>query len=120
MHARREGGKRHRARDRCPCLTDASIAGGCMIVLSKNLSFDATEYASRANAILGIRDSGKTYTATLIAEQLYDNAIPFFVFDPIGRWRFMRMPGAGHGYPIVVAGGAQPDLPLTPENAPDL
>src|SRR4051794_34744652 len=91
-----------------------------MIVLSKNLSFDATEYASRANAILGIRDSGKTYTATLIAEQLYDNAIPFFVFDPIGRWRFMRVAGAGPGYPIVVAGGAQPDLPLTPENAPDL
>src|SRR3954465_8645256 len=112
MHARREGGKRHRARDRCPPLPYASIAGGRMVGLSKNLSFDATEYASRANAILGIRDSGKTSPATLIAEQIFDNAIPFLVFDPIGRWRFMRVAGAGPGYPIVVAGGAQPDLPL--------
>lgn len=88
---------------------------------------DAVEYASRANAILGIRDSGKSYTATGIAEQLFEHGIPFFAFDPIGRWRFMRLPSdkaagcaAPKGYPVVVAGGAAPDLPLTPDNAKKL
>ena len=93
------------------------------IKLSADLAVDAVEYASRANAILGIRDSGKTYTGTLIAEQLFGASIPFFAFDPIGRWRFLRLPGKGpgaKGFPIVVAGGAAPDLPLTPENAPEL
>jgi hypothetical protein len=91
------------------------------IKLSNGFSIDAVEYASRANAILGIRDSGKTYTGTLIAEQLFDNAIPFFAFDPIGRWRFLRSAGkSGVGFPVVVAGGVAPDLPLTPKNAPEL
>jgi hypothetical protein len=94
-----------------------------VIRLSASLSVDAIEYASRANAILGIRDSGKTYTGTLIAEQLFEVGIPFFAFDPIGRWRFLRSPGKGHnakGFPVVVAGGTAPDLPLTPEDAPKL
>jgi hypothetical protein len=93
------------------------------IRLGDKLSVDAVEYASRANAILGIRDSGKTYTGTLIAEQLHDCGIPFFAFDPIGRWRFLRSPGTGdngRGFPIVVAGGAAPDLPLTPASAAQL
>lgn len=93
------------------------------IHLSSTFAVDAVEYASRANAILGIRDSGKTYTATLIAEQLFEVGIPFFAFDPIGRWRFLRSPSAsgnGTGFPVVVIGGAAPDLPLTPESAPKM
>ena len=92
------------------------------IKLADDFTIDAVEYASRANAILGIRDSGKTYTATLIAEQLFGCSIPIFAFDPIGRWRFLRAPGPdnGHGFPIVVAGGSVPDLPLRPQNAPEL
>lgn len=81
------------------------------------MSIDAVEFASQGNAILGIRDSGKTYTATGLAERLYDAGIPFFAFDPIGVWRYLRVPGAGRGYPVVVAGGKAPDLPLTVENA---
>lgn len=90
------------------------------LTLGSGLSVDAVEYASRANAILGIRDSGKTYTGTLIAEQLYNAGIPFFAFDPIGRWRFLKVNGAGKGLQVVVAGGTDPDLPLSPENAPKL
>ena len=32
----------------------------------------ARDFAVRGSAILGIRDSGKTYTAALIAERLFD------------------------------------------------
>lgn len=71
------------------------------------------EYAVVANAVLGIRDSGKTYTATKAAEELFDASIPFLALDPIGVWHTLRIPGAGRGYPVVVAGGKHGDLPLT-------
>lgn len=84
-----------------------------------NLTFDTIEYASRANAVVGIRDSGKTYSATNMAEQLMDSkerpgGIPITVFDPTGVWRFLRVPARGKGYPVVVVGGVDGDLPLNP------
>lgn len=83
-------------------------------------NFDAQTIASQGNAILGIRDSGKSYTAVAIAERFFDAGIPFVAFDPIGRWRFLRVPGHGGGYPVVVAGGTAGDLPLTVESAPKI
>lgn len=85
-----------------------------------SLEIDPVLYGSQGNAILGIRGSGKTYTATFFAEQLEEAGIPFVAFDPIGVWRFLRRPGAGKGYPVVVAGGAEGDLPLTVESAPEI
>jgi 5-methylcytosine-specific restriction endonuclease McrA len=84
------------------------------------LKIDAPAYGSQGNAILGIRDSGKTYTATEIAEKLFEAGIPFTTFDPTGVWRFLRVPGAGRGYPVVVAGGKEGDLPLTVAGAPEI
>jgi hypothetical protein len=78
------------------------------------------EYAIAANTIVGTRDSGKTYSGTKAAEELYDAGIPFVVFDPIGKWHSLRIPGKGPGYPIVVAGGKFADLPLTPDNAVEI
>lgn len=84
------------------------------------ISIPLDEYASQGNAILGIRDSGKSYTATAIAERLMDCGIPIIAFDPIGIWRYLRVPGAGKGYEVVVAGGKQGDLPLTPRGAQEI
>ncbi len=84
------------------------------------LQIDPVEFASHGNAVLGIRGSGKTYTATSLAEHLFDAGVPFFAFDPIGVWRYLRVPGAGKGYPVVVAGGQAADLPLTVEGAAEL
>lgn len=75
-----------------------------------------SEYAISANAILGIRDSGKTYTATKAAEELFDAGTPWLALDPIGVWHSLRIPGRGKGYPVVVAGGRHGDLPLTTKN----
>lgn len=85
--------------------------------LASNFSIDPIEYGSQGNAILGIRDSGKTYTATAIAEKLFDSGIPFIAFDPIGVWRNLKIGNKGKGYPIVVA-GEDADLELTVESAP--
>lgn len=78
------------------------------------------EYASQGNGVLGIRDSGKSYTSMVIGEQLIDAGIPIIAFDPIGIWRFLRVPGKGKGYPVVIAGGEEGDFKLTPESAPKI
>src|SRR5438552_2160628 len=91
-----------------------------MNVLRSFPDFDEQSVASQGNAILGIRDSGKSYTAIKIAELFYDAGIPWVAFDPSGRWRFIRVPGHGVGYPVVVAGGMAADLPLTVETAPQI
>lgn len=80
----------------------------------------ASDYAAQGNAILGIRESGKTYTATYLAEQLLEAGIPFIAFDPIGVWKYLRVAGKGQGYPVVVAGGRNGDLALSPESAPEI
>lgn len=82
------------------------------------LKIDAVELGSRGNAVLGIRDSGKTVTAKVLGEHLHDANIPLVVFDPSGTWRHLRVPGHGKGRPVVVAGGRDGDLPLTPASAP--
>lgn len=84
------------------------------------LAIDPAEYGSQGNAVLGIRGSGKSYTATEIGEQLFDAGVPWISFDPTGIWRFIRVPGKGKGYPIVVAGGKDADLPLTVAGTPAL
>lgn len=69
------------------------------------------DFVVSRNAILGITKSGKTFTAKGIAEQLMELKIPIIVFDAIGMWRFLKIPSSkpgGKGFPIVVAGGAQP------------
>lgn len=85
-----------------------------------SLSIPITQYASQGNAVLGIRDSGKSFSGTYLAEQLYAAGVPFVAFDPSGVWKFLRVPGKGAGLPVVVAGGMQPDLPLTPQSAPEI
>lgn len=83
------------------------------------VKIDPVAYGSQGSAILGIRDSGKTYTGTELAERVFEAGIPFTAFDPIGVWRFLRVPGHGRGYPVVVAGGQAGDLPLTVASAPE-
>lgn len=78
------------------------------------------EFGISANAILGIRDSGKTYAGCEAAEELFDAGVPSIAFDPIGKWHSLRVPGKGKGYPFVVAGGKFADLPLDRKNAAHL
>lgn len=77
---------------------------------------DLRRMAVEGNAVLGIRNSGKTVTAKLLAHGMHAAGIPFIAYDPIGMWRWLRVPGRGNGIPIVVAGGQNPDLPLTVDN----
>lgn len=92
-----------------------------LLQLSPNFKLPAIDYAGQGNAILGIRDSGKTYTAMKAAEQLLDAGIPIIVFDPVGVWKNLKIGVGKHkGYPIVVAGGEGADIRLTTDNAVDI
>lgn len=57
-----------------------------------SVSVPLAAYATQANAILGIKGSGKTTTAKGIAEQLLDHDIPILVLDPVGMWRYLKVP----------------------------
>jgi len=85
------------------------------------LAIPAAEYGIQASAILGIKESGKSYLGTLLGEELHEAGIPFIAFDPVGVWHNLRRPRGGRGgkgFPIVVAGGDDGDLPLNPATAP--
>jgi hypothetical protein len=85
------------------------------------LNIPVTEFAAQGNAILGIRDSGKSYTASWLAERLLENGVPFIAFDPVVIWKYLKVPARpnGNGYNVVVAGEGA-DLDLSPESAPEI
>ncbi len=74
-------------------------------------------FVTQANAILARKRAGKTYTGSVIAEELVKAKIPFVVLDPTSAWWGLRAAadGKGPGLPVVVIGGAHGDLPLDPE-----
>lgn len=92
------------------------------IIRIGDVEFDARQYAINGTGILGIKKSGKSWLAKGIAEQMLIAGIPIIVFDAIGVWRHLKRAAgpSGRGFPIVVAGGKEPDLPLTPANAKEI
>lgn len=91
------------------------------IHLSKEIVLPFSHYVTQANAILGIRDSGKSYTAMKIAEELMTGGIPIIAFDPVGIWKGLKMGVGKHpGFPVVVAGGQGSDIIINKDNAVDV
>ena len=89
--------------------------------IAPGFNLSAIDYANQANAILGIREAGKTYTAMKAAEELLEAGIPILVFDPVGVWKNLKIGKGSHkGFPVVVAGGEGSDIRLTKENAKDI
>jgi hypothetical protein len=74
------------------------------------------EAVTQTFAILAKRGVGKTYTASVFVEEIIKAGLPVVVVDPIGVWWGLRASadGEGPGLPIVIAGGDQADVPITP------
>ncbi len=66
-------------------------------------------------AVVGKRGSGKTHTASDLAEEFLEAAQHVVVLDPLDVWWGLRLKagGKGAGYPVVVFGGPHGDFPLT-------
>lgn len=65
-------------------------------------------------AILGKTGSGKTYAAKGVVENILREGGLVCVIDPTGAWHGLRSSATGKsaGFPVVIFGGANADLPL--------
>lgn len=72
------------------------------------------DYITKTCAILAQRRKGKTYTASVLAEELVEANLPFVALDPTGAWHGLRSSadGTAPGLPVVILGGKHGDVPL--------
>jgi hypothetical protein len=81
--------------------------------IAKNFSLPR-EAITQTFAILAKRGVGKTYTASVMAEEMLKAGLSTVVIDPIGVWWGLRASANGkqEGLPIIVLGGDHGDVPL--------
>lgn len=81
--------------------------------ISPNLVLPANA-VTKTFAIIAQRRKGKTYTASVMAEEMVAAAIPWVALDPTGAWWGLRSSADGKkaGLPVYVFGGDHGDLPL--------
>ncbi len=81
--------------------------------IAENLALP-TEAITKTFALLAQRRKGKTYTASVMAEEMVDDKLPWVALDPTGAWWGLRSSADGKsaGLPVYVFGGDHGDLPL--------
>lgn len=96
-----------------PPLEQHQKARAAGLRISPTLSLPV-DFVTKTCAILAQRRKGKTYTASVLAEELYAARIPFVALDPTGAWWGLRSSADGNapGLPVVVLGGQHGDIPL--------
>lgn len=78
----------------------------------------SVDFVTKTAAILAQRRKGKTYTASLLAEEFVGASIPFVALDPTGAWWGLRASadGKSEGLPVVILGGQYGDVPIGRED----
>lgn len=81
--------------------------------LSDNLTLPL-DAVTQTFAILAKRGVGKTYTASVMVEEMLMAGLHVVILDPVGVWWGLRssVDGKGDGLPIVIMGGKHADVPL--------
>lgn len=82
--------------------------------ISNTLSLPVDTFVTSTQAILAQKGKGKSYTASVQAEELLDAGQQVVVVDPTGAWWGLRSSADGQskGYPIAILGGEHADVPL--------
>lgn len=78
------------------------------------------DFVTGTEAILGRKGSGKSHTASVMAEELLEAGQQVIVIDPTDSWWGLRAARDEamekghnfHGYPVAVLGGEHADVPL--------
>jgi len=80
------------------------------------------EAVTQTFGAIGRKGAGKTYLATMMAEQMLDAGAQVVAMDPIGNWWGLRVgaDGKSKGKEIFVLGGDHGDVPIAPESGPRL
>ncbi len=85
--------------------------------LSRELAFPL-EIVTETIAILAKRGAGKSYTASVLVEEMLEARLQVVVVDPMGTWYGLRSPNEESSrptsYPIAILGGEHGDVPLEP------
>lgn len=81
--------------------------------ISQDIHFPL-DFVTQTATILAKRRVGKTYTASVIAEEMIKAGLPFVALDPTGAWWGLRASadGKAEGFPVVIIGGEHGDVPL--------
>lgn len=81
--------------------------------ISEDLSLPL-DAVTQTIAIVARKRVGKTYTASVIAEEFIGEQIPTVILDPTGAWWGLRSSSDGKrdGLPVIIIGGAHADVPL--------
>lgn len=74
------------------------------------------DFVTQSAAILARRGAGKTYTASVLIEELVGAHLPVVALDPLGVMWGLRASADGKrvGLPVTILGGDHGDLPLEP------
>lgn len=72
------------------------------------------EAVTQTFGIIAVRGAGKTYTASVMCEEMLEAGLQVVVLDPLGVWWGLRASadGKGPGLPIIVLGGEHADAPI--------
>ena len=72
------------------------------------------DFVTQTQAILAKRGAGKSYCASVQAEEMLKANLQVVVIDPTGAWWGLKSSADGKhpGFPIVIFGGEHPDIPL--------
>lgn len=84
--------------------------------LSKDLNLPVSTVTQKL-AWLGTTGSGKTYGASKLAEEMWNEKAQFIVLDPVGVWYGLRLAEDGKkpsSINIPIFGGLHGDIPLEP------
>jgi len=89
--------------------------GNKLLRISSDLSLPL-DAVTQTFGILAKKRRGKTYTASVMGEEMIKAKLPFAVLDPTGAWWGLRASADGkrEGYPVVIIGGDHGDIPLEP------
>ena len=72
------------------------------------------EFVTSTQAILAVKGAGKTYTASVQAEELLELGQQTVIIDPTGAWYGLKSSADGQrpGFSIPIFGGEHADVPL--------
>lgn len=76
------------------------------------------DVVTQATGVVGLRGKGKTNTVVTIVEEALDRGVQVIVLDPTNVWWGLKSSKDGKkaGYPVVILGGPQGDLPLSADS----